>query len=406
MVKSRGPLKGLRVIELGQWVLAPYIGWLMADMGAEVIKVENYPAGGDPSRGILTKGIYASANFNYYFELYNRNKQSLAIDLKSNKGKEILYQLVKISDAFVTNLRPRALKNLGATYQKLRKYNNALIYVAGSGWGPKGPDIDKASYAVTAWARAGLLSISGEPGCPPNEPPLGALDHVAAIQGTVGLLLALYHREKTGQGQRVDISLLGAGIAVGSQHFQETLAIGYDLPPRCRNSRVNPLMNFYETQDNRWLYLQGLQTDRHWGELSDALELPALKNDPRFGSHIQRLENSKVIIEILDKAFSRRPLSEWKERLNVTEIPWTSINTINETINDPQVKANEYVVSVSHPILEQFKTVGININLNKTPGTIGEVAPLLGQHNGRILRKLLNYSSRETEQLRVENVIL
>ena len=169
---------------------------------------------------------------------------------------------------------------------------------------------------------------------------------------------------------------------------------------------MNPLVNFYQTQDDRWLYLQGLQTDRHWGELCDALGLPAVKSDPRFGSHTQRLENSRAIIEILDKAFSSRPLAEWKEKLSGVEIPWTSVNTINETINDPQVIANDYIVSVNHPSLGQLKTVGTTINLSQTPGTVGEAAPWLGQHNERIFRKLFNYSSREIEQLRAENVIL
>ncbi|MBI2857915.1 MAG: CoA transferase [Chloroflexi bacterium] len=405
-MRYRGPLNGIRVLELGQWVLAPYACRLMAEMGAEVIKIENHATGGDPSRGVLGAGMYAQADFNYYFDLYNRGKKSLALDVRSSKGRQVLGELARVSDVFVTNLRPGALKRLKTTYGDIRRYNRGIVYVAGSGWGHRGPDANRAAYAVVAWMRSGLASVSGKPGESPLEPPLGALDHIAGLQAALGAVLALLERQTSGRGRKVNVSLLGAAVAVGGQHYQETLAVGRELPPRNRDSVVNPLVNFYRTRDGRWIYMQGLQTDRYWAELCDALGLREMRDEDRFRSHELRLQYSGLITEMLDKVFSTLTWSECEKKLAAVDIPWTRVNTISEAIDDVQMKANEYLVAADLAQLGQMKSIGATILLDGSSSRALAVSPALGKDTNRVLKRLLNYSPKEIQRLREENVVL
>jgi len=242
------PLEGIRVVELGAFVFGPHTACHLGDMGADVIKIE-HPAGGDPGRGVTTRMVsIAGTNYNYVFEQDNRNKRSVALDLGQATGREIAHKLIEKADVFVSNLQAQILKKLGLDYETLAKINPRLIYAFSSGWDMCGPDKDAPAFDIVVFARSGLAAIMSEPGYPPPTLRSGAGDHVAALNLAFGIMLALFHRQKTGQGQMVHASLLGTLIEVGSLNLQDCLSSGRDVPIMARKSAANPLWNYYRTR--------------------------------------------------------------------------------------------------------------------------------------------------------------
>ena len=400
-------LEGVRVIDMTIWQHGPVGTAMLADMGAEVIKVEERQSG-DPGRQMGHMWAHhIEFPLDPYFENNNRNKKSLAIDLKKERGREVLYRLVKESDVFASNFREAALTRLHLDYPTLKKLNPKIIYAHAYSYGPKGLDKDKPSADLAAQARGGIMSQWG-----PNVPyPVwgGLADQVGAMIFAYGMMVALFAREKTGVGQEVDTSLLGSQIHLGSLPFQEHLFTGH-IPEEWDQTRpLSPLWNVYKTKDGRWLGLSFLGLKDNWHNLCRVLELEELEHDPKFDPYQQNRYNwsgvKNPLVPILDRAFAKRTLAEWTTILNQLELPWAPVQNYAEVAADPQVVENEYIVDVNHPNVGPIKMIGIPVHLSETPGKVRNPAPELGQHTEEVLLDICGYTWDEISSLREEQVI-
>ncbi|MFC2014031.1 CaiB/BaiF CoA transferase family protein [Chloroflexota bacterium] len=398
------PLEGIKVVELSTWIVGPVASTILGECGADVIKVENIE-GGDTLRGLQSSGVNLG-NVRHFWELCNRNKRGIAVNLKHELGRKIIYQLLEKADIFVTNLRLGSLERLSLDYDSVNQLNPQIIYAHASGYGPKGPDRDKPAFdEVAFWARSGIMSILGEPGTPP--PPLrgamGDLPTAALLAGNI--LLALFVRERTGIGQQVTVSLLSAGMWVAGWDIQSALSTGQDIPRVSRKTIANPLYNTYQTKDEKWIQFQMVQTDRYWSPLCRALGSEDLENDSRFDSHEKRCANSTLVISILDEVIATKTRDEWVERFDGHDLVWAPVVTISEVIHDPQVLENEYVVNFDHPILGSLKLPAIPFQLSKTPLKPRSPAPEMGQHTEEVLLEI-GYDWDDITRFKYEGVII
>ena len=399
-------LSGIRVLELGVWAAAPSAAAILGDWGAEVIKIEN-PDGGDPCRGILRSGgVFLGADFNQHWELLNRNKRSLAVDITKDKGREIVHRIVGSTDVFISNLRAGTLARLGYDYGTLSDINPRLIYCSITGYGLAGPGKDWPAMDETAyWASSGIMSILGEPDSPP--PMLhGAIgDLTTGMFAAGGIALALYHRERTGKGQMVDLSLLSSAAWTVAFDLQTALYYNYDSPRESRKDKINPLFNSYETKDKRWIMLAMPQSDLYWPRFCQAVGRPDLKADPRFSTHERRQENSKLLISILDEIMATKTLAELTERFHDFDLVWSPVQTLTEVADDPNMVRNRYVVEYIHPSRGKVRGISSPIKLSETPASIRYSAPELGQHTEEILLEF-GYNWDQINRLRDDKVIL
>jgi len=399
-------LEGIRVLDVSEAGLAPVCCRILADMGAEVIKVER-TGGGDQTRGLLKiSGDVPVHDINYVFEFYNFNKKGITLDLKQPEGREILHKLVAKADVFVCNFRPHALKSLELEYETLSKINPRLIYMHLSGYGLHGPERDTGAYDfVGYWARSGVMASLGEPGTPlPFQVP-GFGDNTTGMYAACAILMALFHRERTGEGQEVCVSLVGGGIWSMGIVLSSVLATGLEYPRVSRTCQSNPIFNSYECADGRWLQLACIQGDRYWHGVCRALELGELEADPRFATHRQRMENNVVLIARLDKVFKSRPQAEWAERLGREDIIWTRVKTPAEIAVDPTPWANGYFQEIDHPAGKKLKVILPPWQFSRTPPTIRSTAPEYGQHTEEVLTGLLGLSWEEISALKDKGVI-
>lgn len=339
---------GIKVVELAQWVFVPVAGALLADWGADVIKVES-PTAGDPYRGLIEQGVTTgSGPVNYSIELANRGKRSVGIDLKNPEGRDIFYRIIADADVFLTNFRSSALDRLGLGVDELRQHNSQLIYARGHGFGVRGPDKDIPAYDNTAfWSRGGMGHVLTPEGSEYPLSPRGAFgDRQAAMNLAFGVAGALFRRERTGEPSVVDVSLLASAIwTLGS----DVLGAVQGNKPRARSSRgqgPNPLGNVFRTQDDRHITLALLQPDRYWVELCTILGQPGLAADERFATMTNRADNRKACLQILDEIFAGRSYAEWVTRFDTSDLPWAPVQSIEELLVDRQVLANGYLGSV------------------------------------------------------------
>ncbi len=399
-------LEGLRIIDMTIWQHGPVSTAMLADMGAEVIKIERRESG-DPGRYL---SIWNFQGFdqdqfplNYYWENNNRNKKSLAIDLKRPEGVEVMTRLIKRSDAFVSNFREASLERLGLGYESVHKINPRLVYAIGYGVGSKGPDAHRPSADLAAQARAGIMSQIQS--APPMQIWGGLADQTGAFMLCLGITMGLLTRERTGIGQKVEESLFGTQLAVGALMAQGTLFSG-TVPSEYRRRALSPFWNVYKTKDDKWLCLSVLEMDRDWRPVCRALDLEWMEEDPRFKSGHDRVHTySDELIDILDEAFAKKTRDEWVEILNKTDIIWAPVQNYLEALADPQALANEYVVELDHPNVGKIKMLGLPLRFSETPGKVRSPAPELGQHNEEILTETLGYSWDEVTALREKQVI-
>ncbi len=400
------PLDGIRVIDWTIWQQGPVATAMLGDLGAEVIKIEER-VGGDPGRGILrAAGVDTGSRPNWYFEANNRNKKSMTLDLKQDDARKIVHELVARSDVFVQNFRKGVAARLGLDYETLRAINPRLIYASATGYGPEGPDSADPSFDQLGLARSGIMNAVGEPDMPPLGVAGGIADQMGAVMLAYGVLAALLAREKHGVGQRVDASHLGSMAWLQGLSLSMRLMMGFAMPRQARASAGNPLWNHYKCRDGSWLALGMLQPDRYWEDFSKAIGRPELASDERFSDLRSRGKNAQACVAILDEVFAQRDRADWLKVLREGgDFIFTIVNRVDDLPDDPQVRANDYVVDFEHPQYGNIQVVGMPVRLSETPGQVRMPAPEFGQHTEEILTELLDYDWDEITALREREVI-
>jgi len=404
-----GPLEGIRILECAGFLSAPTAGYMLGDLGAEVIKIEDRVKG-DPVRGMSAYfggSLYLQGGINIFFETANRNKKSITLDLKKEKGKKILYELVKISDIFCTNYSKRVCTNLGIDYETLKKCNPKLIYAIATGYGSRGPEKGKRAFDPIAQARSGIMYSVGEPDSPPSQINGPVFDQMTGTLLAYGILAALTARDKQGIGQQVEVSLLGSGIHLQAYNVNIATLRGRALARSSRKMLKNPLANYFQCADGKWLMFAEAQSDRFWHDFCNALGITHLEKDPKFATANDRKNNFREITGIIEETFKTKTREEW---INIFQtkgggISFSPILALDELSSDPQVLENEYITGYDHPVLGKVKEVGIPVEFSATPVKVKGHAPSFGEHTEDVLVNICNYSWGEIEKLKNEEVI-
>ncbi len=399
-----GPLDGIRVVEITQFQNGPICGRILGDLGADIIKVE--PKTGDPARGFMAMvGVQMGLKGrNFYFEYNNRNKRGIVLDLKKDRGKEVFFKLIDSADVFLTNMAIGTPERLGIGYDALSARNPRLIYIQSSGWGRKGPDATAFAYDFAGLARAGTMLMCGEEGDPPQNLVPGLADQMAAIMAAFGTVTAIYAREKTGRGQLVDSSLLGAMIELEGLVLSAPCMLGREFPRPVRSKAGNPLYNRYQCQDGRWIAIVNLQPDRYWPNVCRALGIEELEHNPKFNSLEPRGANAAELVRIMDEKIARKTMAEWIEIFKREGVIHTPVQTATEVTNDPQALANNYFVWFDHPVFGKTKMTGWAWDFSDTPCSVRREAPEFGQHTEEILLEM-GYTWDDITQLKDEDII-
>ena len=381
-------LSGIRVLEVAQWWFVPSAGAALRDWGAEIIKVED-PERGDPQRGLMSSGMVPGGlSANYMMEQPNRGKKSVAINLKSPGGVELLYKLAETCDVFLTSFLPELRQRLEIDVEHIRARNPNIIYVRGTGQGVRGPEVNKAGYDGTSyWCRSGMAHAMTPPGAATPtglRPAFG--DGVSGLTLAGGIAGALFHRERTGEATTVDVALLATAMwqlapDIDMSPDGETLLGGG------REAPANPLVNSYKTKDDRWLQLIMLQADRDWPDFCEHIDRADLLEHPRFTNMQLRREHASECVRVLDEVFAERPLSEWRERFDTLRGAWTPIQTPREVHDDPQVIANGFLGDVAAADGSSFKLVSNPVQYDEEPYTLAP-APEHGQNTEEVLLEL------------------
>jgi len=391
-------LDGIRVLDLTLWQQGSYASAMLADLGADVIKIEA-PGSPDPGRRFL---FHPELGLSIYFEAHNRGKRSLALDLKKPQGKAAFFRLVERADVFLNNLRLGAVKRLGLSYEALRAVNPRIIYAHATAWGSQGPDAELGSFDMLAQARGGIMAINGEPDDPPLPVPVPIADQVGAMITAYGILAALFHREHSGEGQEVEVSLLGSQLAL--QCFNvATYLVYHRLPRRRPRGRFTPLWNTYRGSDDKYFALAMVE-ERWWPGICRAVGQPELEHDPRFDPVINRYRNSQQLVDLFDAVFAQRPAGEWVERLQAEGLMAGLVQDYEDLASDPQVSANAYVEEVEWPGHPPIRMPGSGVRLSRTPGRIRCMAPALGAHTRQVLLEN-GFSRQEIGRLEAEGVV-
>ncbi|MFQ5880836.1 MAG: CaiB/BaiF CoA transferase family protein [Dehalococcoidia bacterium] len=391
------PLEGIRVLEFCRWQQGPHCGVLLADMGAEVIKVE-MPGVGDPGRS-----LWPSADgYCAYFEAHNRGKKSITLDLHKPQAVEVACRLAATADVVVENFRRGFMDRTGLGYDRLRAINPRLIYASASGFGPQGPWRERLSFDLIGQGMGGIMMAQRESYEDEPRPALGGTaDQAASIVLAYGVVMALLARERYGVGQQVDSSLLGTQLAL--QSYNVTHSLYNERQVISNPKRRHPTFTTYQAGDGRWFTL-GAMDARYWPRLCQAIDRHDLMEDPRFADPKARIDNAEELRALLEEVFRQRRRDEWVETFAQHEVPAGPVYEYAEVAQSPQVWANGYLTEVEHPRFGQVQMVGIPVHLGETPGRVPGPAPELGQHTEEILRSL-RYSVEEIQQLREESVI-
>ena len=403
------PLDGIRIIDWTIWQQGPVSTMMLADLGAEVVKIEER-VGGDPGRGIMSvAGALIGAKDggpNFYFEANNRHKKSLTLDLKKPEAREIVYELAEKSDVFVQNFRKGVADKLGIGYRALSERNPRIIYASATGYGPVGPDSSEPSFDYMGLARSGIMTAVGEPDMDPLAIAGGIADQMGAIMLAYGVMAALLARQQHGVGQEVDISHLGSMTALQGLNVACRAMLGQEFKRMPRAAAPSPLWNHYRCGDGKWICLAMPQQDRYWDDFCKVLGVEHVPADPRFATMSARAEHARALIPILDEAFATRPRAEWMEALKAGgDFIYTVVNGIADLPEDEQMLANDYLVEYDHPRIGPTQVVGVPVRLSKTPGDPKGAAPEFGEHTEMILTERLGYTWDDVAKLREQEVI-
>lgn len=397
MGERKGLLDGVRVLDLSRVLAGPYCGMMLADMGAEVIKIE-LPGRGDDAR---KNGPFVNGESAYYMNL-NRNKRGMTLNLKSEEGKRIFKELVKKSDIVLENYRPGVMKRLGLDYEELRKINPAIIYGAASGFGQYGPYSQRAGYDILGQAMSGLMSTTGWPGSAPTRTGTAMSDVLGGLNVCIGVLAAYANRLKTGEGEMVDVSLVDS--TVSSLEIINMIYLCEGRVPTRIGNRYEAIAPYDSFQASDGMVIIACGNDKLYGVLKTVIQDPELENE-LYASNALRVKNNAPLKEIIERWTTVRTVDEIVDTLLAVGIPSGPINTIDRVVKDPHIAgAREMFVDLPHPVAGPMKVTGNQIKLTNHPVQIDRPAPTLGQHTEEILTELLGMSHEEYQQLSNENV--
>lgn len=397
--KAQGPLAGLKVIDLSHVMAGPTCSMLLADMGADVIKVEKLP-GGDDSRRMVPPTI---AEESAAFLIMNRNKRGIALNLKTEAGRDVLSRLLQDADVLIENYRRGTMESMGFGYEKLHVLNPRLIYCSISGFGRTGPYADRGGFDLVTQGMSGLMSITGEgPGCPPMKMGAPVTDITAGILACVGVLAALHSRSSTGLGQMVDTSLFEAGIVHTYWHSAICFATGHAPGPMGTAHPLNAPYQAFPSADG-WITV-GAANQGNWLRLIDALGAPELGNDPRFVTNADRMRNLTALQAALTPLFTVRTSAEWLHLLEKAGVPAGPVLDIAQMHRDPQALARDMIVETTHPVAGRVASLGLPIKFSETPGSVRRPAPVLGQHTREVLREH-GFSDAEAGQMAASGAV-
>ncbi|MFW6074108.1 MAG: CaiB/BaiF CoA transferase family protein [Chloroflexota bacterium] len=394
-----GPLAGIRVLDLSRVLAGPYCTMMLGDLGAEVIKVER-PGSGDDTRAWGPP--WAGGESAYYLSV-NRNKKSLTLNLKDPEGQQIVRDLAARSDVVVENFKIGGLERMGIGYEQIRELNPSIVWATISGYGRSGPDAHRPGYDFVAQGEGGIMSITGEPDGEPMKVGVAIVDVTTGLYTAMTICAALREREISGEGQLIDTNLYSSAIGwlvnVGSNYL-----VSGKPARRYGNAHANIVP--YQAFKARDQYMTvAVGTDRQFRELARIIGRPDLADDPRFATNSDRVENRDELIPILEAEFAKKDAGEWLEACQAAVIPSGLIQTIDQVFEHPQTLANNMVVETEHPTAGMLRLAGIPFELSRTPATVREAPPLLGEHTEEILTQVLDRSDEECVSLREQGII-
>jgi crotonobetainyl-CoA:carnitine CoA-transferase CaiB-like acyl-CoA transferase len=388
----------MRVLELAQIMAGPTCGMMLADMGADVIKVEKLP-GGDDARSYREpriNGVSAP------FLILNRNKRGIALNLKTAKGREILLRMVKEADVLTENYRRGTLEKLGLGYETLKEINPGLIYCSVSGYGRDGPYGDKGGFDLIAQGFSGLMSFTGEPGRPPVKTGNSIADINAGILAVVGILAAYAHKQKTGQGQVVDTSLMEAALQQTYWQAAIYFATGQSSGPTGSAHLLTAPYQAFQASDG-WINIGGAN-QANWERIADVLGHPEWREDPRFVDNAARMRNLAILTDAMAEVLKTRTRDEWTAVFDAAGVPVGPVHPLGEALSHPQVQARGMVVEVEHPQAGTTRALGCPVHFSETPTRVDRHAPMLGEHSRELLREY-GFSDGEIDAFAAEGVI-
>jgi CoA:oxalate CoA-transferase len=409
-ISNQGPLAGLRVIDLTRVLAGPFSTMVLADLGADVVKVE--PPGGDQSRGTgpfipptADPGTASDARaYGTYYMSINRGKRSMVLDLKQAAGREVLLSLIDDADVLIENYRPGTMEKLDLGYETIHARNPKVIMVSISGFGQTGPYHERAALDIIVQAMGGMLSITGEQDGGPVRPGVSMGDMTAALFSTIGLLSAVVERGRSGEGQHVDMSMLDCQAAILENPLMRYFAMG-DMPERIgtRHPVVTPVQAL-RTKDGHVAIAVSDGPNGHWGSLCAEIGHPELADDERFRSGWARTQNYAELIPILDSAMAERTTDEWVAALSAKGVPAGPVQNIAQVAADPQLNSREMFVPLEHPAVGQVTFTNTPVKLSRTPGGVKRLPPDMGQHTDELLQEI-GLDAERISELRAQGVV-
>lgn len=392
-------LSGIRIVDLSRVLAGPYGTLLLGDLGAEIIKIED-PGEGDPTRNITPQKVQGE---DPYFLGLNRNKKSVTLNLTAPKGREIFHGLVKISDVVYDNYRPDVLEKLGADYETLKKVNPKVISCSISGFGHTGSMQNRPAFDLTLQAMGGAMSVTGEPGRAPVRLGLPMGDLAGGMFAAFAISAALLHREKTGEGMKVDLSLLDCQVSLLTYMAQYYFFNGKVPGPIGSGHQSIVPYQAFQTRDF-WIVV-AVFVEKFWPKFCKVLGLENIASDPRFDKNPKRLQNKAILVPILEEAILKWKGEDLLKRLDEEDVPAAPVNTLDRILSNPQILTRNMVVEVNHPKVGKFKSVGNPIKVSRFPQETFQPPPMLGQHNESIYRDLLGYSSADLQTWKKGGII-
>lgn len=392
-----GALEGLRVLDLSRFISGPYCAMMLGDMGAEVVKIEK-PGSGE----LVRKYEPAIGGNSLYAMVFNRNKKSLSIDLRQEAGQKLLRELVKEADVLIENFRPGTMEKMGCGWDALRAINPRLIMARISGFGQDGPYADRPCFDVISQAMSGLMDLTGDPDGPPTVVGTYVSDYITANYATIGILGALQARERTGEGQVVDVALLDSAVSMLLTAIPERKLMGTRMTRRGNRDRYGPPTASYLTADGDWVYITA---GTMFPRFAKAIGRPELLDDPRYATFAARIKHTAEVEKMAADWIGQRTTKEVLETLEAADLPCAKIADIDDVIDNPQLRHRQQIIEVDHPGIGKVPMQGVTIRLSKTPLTVRSALPEIGEHSDEVLASWLNYDQANLAELLDSGVV-